>query len=160
MRGARGHFWREPKVWADGDEHGIRPDAIIHGRSMPRTMVDVSIVNCTNASYTAGKRTVAALLLRRSTEKHTKYKALAASEQCDFKAFVFDSYGTLGKDTRDLLRLLASSHSDMPEEEDAFYLQSLRSLSFALQAGNAHISATGCERVRAARPSARAAARR
>ncbi len=156
VRAARGHFWPEPKVWLAGeDDHGIRPDAIIYSRSLLRTMVDVSVVTSTCKSYTKGKRTVKANVSKRESDKKGKYRQLAASEDCEFKAVVFDSYGTVGDETRELLHQLAESHTEDPDKETEFYLHALRSLSFALQAGNAHVSAVGCERVRAARPALR-----
>ena len=118
-------------------------------------MIDVSVVTSTCKSYTAGNRTVKANITKRESDKVKQYKEMAATADCAFVAVVFDSYGTVSDETRELLHHLAQSHTEVPEEEDAYYLHALRTLSFALQAGNAHISAIGCERVRAARPGRR-----
>lgn len=71
---------------------------------------------------------------------------------------MFDSYGTVSDDTKELLRNLAESRDESPEVVDVAYLDSLRVLSFALQRGNAHVSARGCDIVCAAPPKARAQA--
>ncbi len=148
-------------MWLAGDDdHGIRPDAIIYSRSLVRTMVDVSITTATCKSYVTGNRTVSAIIKKRESDKKSKFKDLAESEECEFKAFVFDSYGAVGTGTRDLLHQLAESHTEDPDKETEFYLHAIRSLSFALQAGNAHVTAVGCGMVRAARPVHCAPARR
>ena len=122
-------------------------------------MVDVSVVNVASCGYAAGNRTVKAVMDKRVADKVKKCKALAAAEDCIFKALVFDSYGSVGAGTKELLHSLAEARDDAPEVADAAYLDSLRMLSFALQRGNAHVSARGCELVRAAPPTARARAR-
>ncbi len=110
-------------------------------------MIDVSVVNPTSASYInrPGDR-----IEYREKEKRNQYAELARKEQCEFVPVVFDSYGRVGAPARDLLRRMADSFSSIPRVADAFFVYAMQSMSFALQIGNAHVSASGCERVRAA----------
>ena len=152
LRMAGNHMWKEPRLdRVDENASQDRPDGVAFGRHLERTMFDVSIVNPTSTSYLnrPGDR-----IEYREKEKRDKYDALARKEGCVFVPFVFESYGRIGSAARDFLRRIADSYSSTPATADAFFIYSLRSLSFALQIGNGQVAASGCERVRAAPASA------
>jgi hypothetical protein len=154
VRAARSHFHPEPQLAQEGKKgkHGVRPDAIVSGPAIGRTMIDVSMVTSTCRSYVISHRTTDGIINGRVLHKESMYKELAKAESCTFVAFLLDSYGTLAVGTRNFLRELADSQACGPHDADVFFTDAVRAISFALQRGNADVSARGCELARLALP--------
>ena len=88
--------------------------------------------------------------------KYTKYTALAARQAATFLPFVLESYGAFGKRANEVLRILRKAAKNtllaLSSEltVDSFAAHAARTLSVALQKGNALIGRRGATMARAA----------
>ena len=94
-----------------GSETRLRPDLeiIVSGRSL---LVDVAVVH----PAAPGRKSVTALAATRDIErnKEAKYRNVALGRGVKFLAFVVESYGALGNQAEEVLRLLNSTLNHSP----------------------------------------------
>ena len=134
------------EVKCDGETR-VRPDIeiVLSDRSL---LVDVAVVHPAAPS----RRSLAALAAARDIEnaKLAKYKAVATQRGCNFLAFVPESYGALGNQANEVLRLLNHALNRTPARSYELSERAIaETLSVALQRGNAFISHTGSLAARA-----------
>ena len=122
-------------------ETRVRPDIeiILSDRSL---LVDVAVVHPAAPS----RRSLVALAAARDIEnaKAAKYRSVALERGATFSAFIIESYGALGGQGLELLKLLNSTLNHAPARP--FELSErvvAETFSVALQRGNAFISHTG-----------------
>ena len=128
-------------------ETRVRPDIeiILSDRSL---LVDVAVVHPAAPS----RRSPVALAAARDIEnaKAAKYRSVAMERGATFSAFIVESYGALGSQGLELLKLLNSTLNHAPARP--FELSErvvAETFSVALQRGNAFISHTGSLTARA-----------
>ena len=128
-------------------ETRVRPDIeiILSDRSL---LVDVAVVHPAAPS----RRSHVALAAARDIEnaKAAKYRSVALERGATFSAFIVESYGALGGQGMELLKLLNSTLNHAPARP--FELSErvvAETFSVALQRGNAFISHTGSLAARA-----------
>jgi Reverse transcriptase (RNA-dependent DNA polymerase) len=112
--------------------------------------VDVAVTRPTarsrleKASELRGVLTTPLYACRKFMErKHAKYDAIAQLNGYEMIPFIVESYGGLSLDARQLLSRLASHSTQVSESE--WLRHALRSLSVALQAGNAFVAQAGMQ---------------
>lgn len=140
----------EPRIY--GSER-LRPDMDI---TFPdRTlMLDVAVTHPASPSRTSSTPLAAAAYTEKA--KYTKYTALAARQAATFLPFVLESYGAFGKRANEVLRILRKAAKNtllaLSSEltVDSFAAHAARTLSVALQKGNALIGRRGATMARAA----------
>lgn len=138
----------EPRVY--GSDR-LRPDMEI---TFPeRTMLlDVAICHPTSPSRTSSTPLKSAADAEKV--KITKYAALAAKQAATFQPFVLETYGAFGKRASEVLKMLriaaAKSVFALPIALDSFAAHAARTLSVALQKGNALVGSRGATEARAA----------
>ena len=128
-------------------ETRIRPDIeiILPDRSL---LVDVAVVHPAAPS----RRSQAVLAAARDIEnaKSAKYRAAASERGASFLAFIAESYGALGNQAGEVLKLLNNTLNQAPARPFELSERAVaETLSVALQRGNAFISHTGSLTVRA-----------
>ena len=128
-------------------ETRLRPDLeiILSDRAL---LVDVAMVH----PATSGRKSTAALAAARDIEnaKMAKYRPVAQQRGASFLAFIMESYGALGKQASDILKLLNKALDRAPDRSYELSERAIvETLSVALQRGNAFISHTGNLAVRA-----------
>ena len=75
----------------------------------------------------------------REAIKHRHYDALATNERAKLYPLVLESFGHIGEEAVQLVRLLAREAAfNGIAEEDSFFHRAITRLSFALQRGNAY----------------------
>ena len=134
------------EVKCDGETR-IRPDIeiILPDRSL---LVDVAVVHPAAPS----RRSQAVLAAARDIEnaKLAKYRAVASERGASFLAFIAESYGALGNQAGEVLKLLNNTLNQAPARPFELSERAVaETLSVALQRGNAFISHTGSLTVRA-----------
>ena len=128
-------------------ETRLRPDLeiILPDRAL---LVDVAMVH----PASLGRRVTTPLAAARDIEnaKMAKYRSVAQQRGADFLAFIMESYGALGKQACEVLRLLNKALDRAPDRSYEFSERAItETLSVALQRGNAFISHSGSLAVRA-----------
>ena len=128
-------------------ETRIRPDIeiILPDRSL---LVDVAVVHPAAPS----RRSQAVLAAARDIEnaKSAKYREVASERGASFLAFIAESYGALGNQAGEVLKLLNNTLNQAPARPFELSERAVaETLSVALQRGNAFISHMGSLTVRA-----------
>lgn len=114
-------------------------------RHSSKLYIDFSLTRPTNSSTLTHQPRVRTVplhsTLTRAATKKRKYAAIAAVNQYEMLPFVMETYGGFGSDAKRVLRYLAASSTAMSAKEFMDHAQ--KSLSVALQRGNAHVSLLG-----------------
>jgi hypothetical protein len=86
-------------------------------------------------------------LLVRNSVKHAKYAEIAAINEYETVAFALETYGGLPRESRQLLRTLASYAPVELGGERGFLAHAYRTISCCLQRGNAKIDQNVVRRI-------------
>ena len=128
-------------------ETRLRPDLeiILSDRAL---LVDVAMVH----PAASGRKSTTALAATRDIEnaKMAKYRPVAVQRGATFLAFIMESYGALGKQAGEILKVLNKALDRIPDRSYELSERAIiETLSVALQRGNAFISNSGSLAVRA-----------
>ncbi len=134
------------EVKCDGETR-VRPDLefVLPDRSL---LVDVAVVHPAAPS----RRSHTALAAARDIEnvKAAKYRSVASERGANFLGFIAESYGALGNQAVEVLKLLNNTLNQAPARPFELSERAVaETLSVALQRGNAFISHTGSLTARA-----------
>jgi len=115
-----------------------------------RFLVDASVTHPAAPSY---RKSSALSKLHaakdREARKNTKYRQLAAEEDCKFVAFVLESYGGFGKQAKEFMgELVRQAKEHSPPSVTNFRDYAHRALSVCLLNGNCFVLHNGCLRLR------------
>ena len=124
------------------DIHAAFPDS--------RYLVDGSVAHPSAPSYChAAAFTPLHASKTREARKISKYRPLAAAEDCKFAPFVMETYGGFGSHAKNFLdELVRQSKDCIQQSVPRFRDYAIRSLSICLLNGNCFVLHNGCLRIR------------